>query len=114
MEKSRPYHTFLYITVIYLYPSLRPRMRGHYFRAKPVSKNGSVCIIFRMEDKIKIFIGTCVRNLQAEIALEYSLRRNTNSDIEIVTEIIGAPDLLHFDGLSQSSAVSKVKQSTWM
>jgi lipopolysaccharide biosynthesis glycosyltransferase len=84
MEKSRPYHTFLYITVIYLYPSLRPRMRGHYFRAKPVSKNGSVCIIFRMEDKIKIFIGTCVRNLQAEIALEYSLRRNTNSDIEIV------------------------------
>jgi len=37
-----------------------------------------------MKDKIKIFIGTCVRNLQAEIALEYSIRKNTNSDVEIV------------------------------
>jgi lipopolysaccharide biosynthesis glycosyltransferase len=37
-----------------------------------------------MNDVIKVFVGTCFRNLQAEIALEYSIRKNTKSKVEIV------------------------------
>lgn len=35
-------------------------------------------------ETIKIFIGSCIHNLKAEIALEYSIRKNTERDTEII------------------------------